>query len=59
VRGPVRTIQQAAMLFVRMHEAIPTQVPGFKNAAEVEEAVEVVMRIIAVINNGMEVKIHE
>ena len=42
VRGPVRTIQQAAMLFVRMHEGIPTQVPGFKNAAEVEEAVEVV-----------------
>lgn len=41
VRGPVRTLQQAAMLFVRMQTYIHTQVPGFKNAAEVEEAVAV------------------
>lgn len=42
VRGPVKTLQQAAMLFVRMNADIHTQVPGVKNAAEVEEATEVV-----------------
>lgn len=39
VRGPVQTLQQAAMLFVRMQGSVHTQVPGFKNATEVEEAV--------------------
>lgn len=42
VRGPVKTLQQAAMLFVRMNADIHTQVPGVKNTAEVEEATEVV-----------------
>ena len=42
VRGPVQTLQQAAMLFVRMQALVHTQVPGFKNAAEVEEAVATV-----------------
>ncbi|MSQ15693.1 MAG: aldo/keto reductase [Dehalococcoidia bacterium] len=39
LKGPARTLSQAAMLFVLMSEQIHTQVPGFKSVAEVEEAV--------------------
>ena len=39
VKQPIETLQQLAMLHVLMNEEIHTQVPGFKNVAEVEEAV--------------------
>jgi aryl-alcohol dehydrogenase-like predicted oxidoreductase len=40
-KGPVRTLSAAALRFCLDHPAIATVVPGFKNAAEVEEAVAV------------------
>jgi aryl-alcohol dehydrogenase-like predicted oxidoreductase len=42
IKDPVRTLQQAAMLYVLMNEDIHTQVPGFKNVSEVEEGVSCV-----------------
>jgi aryl-alcohol dehydrogenase-like predicted oxidoreductase len=38
-KGPFRTLSQVALRFCLDHPAIATVVPGFKNAAEVEDAV--------------------
>jgi aryl-alcohol dehydrogenase-like predicted oxidoreductase len=40
-KGPLRTLSAAALRFCLDHPGITTVVPGFKNAAEVEEAVAV------------------
>ncbi|MGQ0749385.1 MAG: aldo/keto reductase [Betaproteobacteria bacterium] len=38
-KAPFRTLSQVALRFCLDHPAIATVVPGFKNAAEVEDAV--------------------
>ena len=37
VRGPIRTLSQAAMVFCLMNRDIHTVVPGVKNTTEAEE----------------------